>query len=594
MLLHGNPAVDIFNGLKLAAGGELGIGVGEEDWGSGEREVFEAFIGRSEGLVDIIVSRFGDVQSEDQTSSVNTSSIPQAINKGWENAGALPTSSDGVIFSGTGALSRASVRNISSWMEWLYMYGKDAYGVRENPSSRNRRKNRPVKAPKPEKPLSDKVVGKQKEGLRSRPSPSYNGQAHLPTGIPGPIVPRENSGLDQIASWKPGGGKGATTEEQDSTGTTAADPSSGTETFMKYLTLGVYGSAWGIPSGRPAAHTRVSSVRGEKGSGKQQTVVPNNRKEADEEGSSRGYFLIGLQGDLEEDMQRGDEEQGAEPGTDNESLQGVGNNSNSRVLMRTLYVERTLKAKGGLINDDDLNAYTVDSMRVRVVVYVQRPFVFTFLYELRTDALAITSFYRSLHHQLGPLQRPLLASTSPRKISERLWESAVPKSTASTNNTQPIYDLVYDPSRLTVHTTVPNIPEPGPGPDERTKTENLQWSRVEALSVHSQILNTYGSTRGQSPEVERTCKTSRGWWVVWMRLPHGTVTQRSCSDVYSEAFLIRKASDYVPSAVRKSSLRFGREVSGLNESRGWGPGKLAEGIGIDARQYIESILSLNR
>lgn len=34
VLLHGNPAVDIYNGVKLAAGGELGIGVGEEDWGS--------------------------------------------------------------------------------------------------------------------------------------------------------------------------------------------------------------------------------------------------------------------------------------------------------------------------------------------------------------------------------------------------------------------------------------------------------------------------------------------------------------------------------------------------------------------------------
>ena len=60
MLLHGNPAVEIFNGLKLAAGGELGIGVGEEDWGSGEREVLEGFIGRTEGLVDLVVARFGD------------------------------------------------------------------------------------------------------------------------------------------------------------------------------------------------------------------------------------------------------------------------------------------------------------------------------------------------------------------------------------------------------------------------------------------------------------------------------------------------------------------------------------------------------
>ena len=66
------------------------------------------------------------------------------------------------------------------------------------------------------------------------------------------------------------------------------------------------------------------------------------------------------------------------------------------------------------------------------------------------------------------------------------------------------------------------------------------------------------------------------------------------SDAYREAFLIRKASDYVPPAARKSSSRFGREVSASGAAGGWGPGKLAEGIGIDARQYIEGLLSLNR
>jgi hypothetical protein len=33
LLLTGNPIVDIYNGIKLSAGGELGIGVGEEEWG---------------------------------------------------------------------------------------------------------------------------------------------------------------------------------------------------------------------------------------------------------------------------------------------------------------------------------------------------------------------------------------------------------------------------------------------------------------------------------------------------------------------------------------------------------------------------------
>ena len=176
-------------------------------------------------------------------------------------------------------------------------------------------------------------------------------------------------------------------------------------------------------------------------------------------------------------------------------------------------------------------------------------------------------------------------------MSERLWEAAAPKSTASTQSSQPICDLVYDPSNLTVHTTIPNIPEPGLTADEIAAGP---WTRIEALSVHSQILNTFTSTRRNTAEFERTCKTSRGWWVVWMRLPHPSITQPTHSSMFREAFLVRKASDYVPPTAKKSTSRFGRNVSASSASTGWGPGKLAEGIGIDARQYIEGLLSLNR
>lgn len=79
-----------------------------------------------------------------------------------------------------------------------------------------------------------------------------------------------------------------------------------------------------------------------------------------------------------------------------------------------------------------------------------------------------------------------------------------------------------------------------------------------------------------------------------MRLPHGAVTQSSDAKNFREAFLIRKASDYVAPTAKKSGGRFGRDISGPSATGGWGPGKLAEGIGIDARQYIEGILSLNR
>lgn len=79
-----------------------------------------------------------------------------------------------------------------------------------------------------------------------------------------------------------------------------------------------------------------------------------------------------------------------------------------------------------------------------------------------------------------------------------------------------------------------------------------------------------------------------------MRLPHSRPSDQSTEDSHREALLIRKASDYVAPAARSIRSRLGGDFSGSNAASGWGPGKLAEGIGIDARKYIEGLLSLNR
>jgi len=171
-----------------------------------------------------------------------------------------------------------------------------------------------------------------------------------------------------------------------------------------------------------------------------------------------------------------------------------------------------------------------------------------------------------------------------------------------------------------VHSSLPNIPDPGvllaEGLDENG------WSRVEALNVHSQILATVLSTRRNLAEIERTCKTSRGWWVVWMRLPPSqpsgndteTLTSQTSTsaqfntDELREAFLVRRARDTSHSSTASTSSRFANGMwSGLGmgggqsqnmkmggKAAGWGPKGLAEGIGIDARRYVEELLSLNR
>ena len=601
VLLHGNPAVDICNGIKLAAGGELGIGVGEEEWGSGEREVLEGFIGRTEGLVDLIVSRFGEAPRSTGSGPATVSLEPtsQDNNPQLERIADYSRPADGVVFSGIGALTRLSVSAVSSWMEWLHRYGKDAYGVQDNPSA-PRRKRRKLHSSIPaghetathaQQQTSSGIASEEK-----KPQVKHNGALEEP-GIPPSIVTADRIRNAALISSQTKFHDTSTDGMDTSTDAAKDENAYGTETVLKYLTLGVYGSSWGIPSGRPPIHSRGSNPQREAAS---QSAKFSNSSDTDKtmnkSDASGGYFLIGLLGELEEGTQEAASDPDAKPSMDAENKFGD-DGSNARIMMRTLHVER-VKRKPPDPNNKSLDAKkeTTETYhdRLRVVVYIRPPFVFTFLFELHTDALAMPFYYRSLHHQIGPLQRPLLSSTSPSKVSERLWEAAAPKSTASTSNNEPIWDLVYDPERFTVHTTIPNVPEPGLASSNGDAA--TPWTRVEALSVHLHVLNTYTSTRRHTSELERTCKTSRGWWIVWMRLPPFSQKQNTDSaiDTCREAFLVRKASDYVSPAARKSRGRFGRVVSGANESGRWGPGKLAEGIGIDARQYIEGLLSLNR
>ena len=605
VLLHGNPGGDIFNGIKLAAGGELGIGVGEEEWGSGERDVLEGFVGRTEGLVDLIVSRFGDAPQDHHASAASSSLEPSSQEScRAENMQALyPGPSDGIIFSGVGALARSSIRDIASWVEWLHTQGHNTYGVRDNPSSVLRQKRKKAQeiemqtCPSPFGPTPGKESSQSgiNVPLNGKPTNTANGPIHIPP----PIVRPNGNVVDDAKDSTVAKQEVSTPGQSSNILKSAADASSSTETFVKYLTLGVYGSAWGIPAGRPVPSQQSGSLK-EEADRTSKPVVQNRSKRNSASALKTGHFLIGLQSDVEEAVQGERTELDIDSGGDGESLQQA-QNSNDRIVVRTLHVKRSypvnLEREKRSNSGGDLAGEEVSPDRVRVIVYVQPPFIFTLLFELETASLTIPSFYRSLHHQLGPLQRPLLASTSPTRVAERLGEVTTPKSTAATASTLPIYDLVFDPGRLTVHTTIENIPEPRV--NQSDSSAPLPWTRIEALSVHSQILNTYASTRQHPSELERTCKTSRGWWVVWISVPQGSVAQNHDHDqegyTYSrEAFLIRKASDYIPAEVRKPGSRSASEGSGLGAFGAWGPGKLAEGIGIDARQYIDGLLSLNR
>ena len=67
------------------------------------------------------------------------------------------------------------------------------------------------------------------------------------------------------------------------------------------------------------------------------------------------------------------------------------------------------------------------------------------------------------------------------------------------------------------------------------------------------------------------------------------LTPSKSYDVVKEIFLIRKASDHASFSARSVSASY---VSG----GGWtdGASRLAQGIGVDTKKYIEGLLSLNR
>ena len=569
VMLHGNPARDIFWGINVAGSGELGIGVGEEDRGSGEREVLEGLVGRIEGLVDLVVSKFGSHESEDEGAEASSrGDLPS-----WLGSGREPGADDGAIFLGTGALSKKSLRDVTQWMEDLYTWGEHAYGVIESPTSVRRRKE----------PRDSKS-----EGM-------------------GAAQPADKAAAEVAEAQTTSEPREQATPEIKEPDKEAADEGR-LDKMVGYLKLG-YGSYWTLPgfpgdssseAGAATPDQRPDQRPEKRGIGALLTGRPKMPSRSSSDGA--GHYLIGLKGDIEEEVLEQDAgDESDDPDTEH----------NSRTVLRTVNVELEREAEprpeativhdfhhpgsllmqsqivGNLVpgyDSHDLNK----AKKLRVVVYVNKPFIFTFFFHLRTDSLAWDALYRSLHYQLSPLKKSLVPSTSYRPDRPSMGSAS-----------QGINDLVWDPTTLTVHSTIPSIPE--------HYDEDDEWSRADALSTHLHILNIYGSTRRDTSEMERTEKTNRGWWIVWTRvLERRGDASANLSTIHESASETDAASnrsepDDEPSPpskeillVRRASDHAGlRGVSGSHlEGGGEGPGKLVQGIGVDTRRYIEELLSL--
>lgn len=564
IMLHGNPAREVYGGINIAASGELGVGVGEEERGSGEREVLEGLVGRIEGLVDLVVSKFGEHEAEAESKEELSP---------WLGTGQEPSPEDGAIFLGAGALSRKSLRDVTHWVEDLYTWGEHAYGIIDSPTSVRRARAR-----------------KSKETDHAVHEETHAHDTEQPTNTTGQDPPADNPASDAASTGAP--------PPQSS-----EDDEGKLDKMVSYLKMG-YGTYWSLPgTSSPSDATPDSSGSNQKSSKYLKPPEASHPRLSRQESASEatGHYLIGLRGEVEEGA--------SDHGSDDSD--GEDTDHNSRTELRTVNVELETESEdqpeativknfqhpvsvltqsqvvGNMVpsyNSHDLNK----SKKLRVAVYVNRPFVFTFLFQLRTDSLAWDSLYRSLHYQLGPLKKSLLASTSYR-----------PERPSAGTSHSSIHDLVWDPKSLTIHSTIPNIPE--------TYELEEPWSRADALSTHLHLLNIHRATRTKATELERTQKTSRGWWIVWTRLLEhsrredssaGLSTIRESSDgesrtsedekeggegvqttVGKDIFLIRRASDYI-------GFRSGSGTSGE------GAGRLAQGIGVDTRRYVEELLSL--
>ncbi|KAK6359552.1 hypothetical protein TWF696_000705 [Orbilia brochopaga] len=603
VMLNGNPALDIWNGIKI------GRGVGDE-----EKEVLGDFVDRnrkekdgSERLIDVVVSRFGKLPGAENS---DRKIKPSFSSRG---TGRLPGPDDGCIYRGAGNLAKESVRDISEWMARWYQYGDSSFDYQTTRPSRRKHRRHKSKASSSQssqpKSSAARTSTVELSTAESAAGPSEgstpagtetttpeSGDAQSPgepdTRLPPPLLlePGWQPQKPQTRIASKTGDRSKTAkpnaearEPNPASIEQASDPKgSNNKLMLNVLTLGTYAaySAWN--------RTREDQEQSKNAAPEVPTPEPNPVE-------TPGRFITGYIGPL-------DDEQHDE--------QAVGDTQVNRkeFLSTTIWVQRHHQQADDSIQESEENPDKPPMLEeCRLVAYAAYPFIFAMLFHPTNESLNKPGFYKLLNQQLGPLKGPLISS------SEKHYQPSHSKG---------LYDLIFDPATLTIHSSIPNIPDPmlspSPTPTTSDPTNTGGLPRIEALHIHSQVIRVIEDTRWKeiplgapSGERERTNRTTRGWWVAWMRLDSAEAQPRPAArktnsgdtqelvppedDIASfigsvskqrrgrrEAFIVKKGSDH------RTHVRATKDSKG-----GFAiPIKLSGGLGIDTKRYFDQLLNL--
>ncbi|CCX34972.1 hypothetical protein FPQ18DRAFT_404922 [Pyronema domesticum] len=549
-VIGGSPVVDVLSeGAIKMAGAVPGKELEDK-----EREWLRnwAETERKRGLVDIVVSRFGEAEQqevqvqEDKRASGSWfwgKTEEKEVKKKKEEDGLPPLllPSDGCVFTGIGNLD---TREVANYLQEQYEKGDETYVVTANGIKKKKRKkkveenpSRPSISSGDSTPTHRRSTSTIRQHSRtssnltrsSEPASESTPMTEIP---PAPISEEPEEPLATSTSKPTTNSSEPTSSKSTNSLPAAADLGLGVSVDaltpealtnrLKSLTvhntkvLNLLTFGWGskvirTPSpGIPTSPTPSSP-----------TISELPRK-------SNASFLIGFQGDLSHD--------------DFDEPAG-------RITSRSVWLP-SASSENGAEGERELKEY-------KIVVYTNKPFITALLYPPNTRHLSSPRFYRTIHAQLEPLlvappvppmQKPpytiLLLNSSAATPGSRPTTAA---SAASVNSTASINTASI--------ATPPNTTIPARVYSSLPPLEQAGWTRQDALHVYQMLLSLRD---GNGDQRERSVRTTKGWWGYWMKLEEG------------EGFYVKPAS-------------LGKGKAGVGEA------DVAAGTGGDVKRVLEGL-----